>query len=136
LFPELEERFQEFYDTLPEGCDDLIFPEKSDIPPVISPKKSLASWIQKVAKRAGVKLWEKPFQNCRSSRDTELRKMFPEYLVNRWIGHSQQVAEDHYIQPLANDFIDACNAEKSLKGQNTCMPEESNLAKARGLLLS
>ena len=112
LFPELERRFQELYDTLPEGCDDLIFPEESAIPPVISPKKSLASWIQKVANRGGVDLWQKPFQNCRSSRDTELRKMFPEYLVNRWIGHTQQVAEDHYIQNLKNDFIDACTAEK------------------------
>ena len=94
-------------------CDDLIFPEESTIPPIISPKKSLASWIQKVAIRGGVDLWEKPFQNCRSSRDTELRKMFPEYLVNRWIGHTQQVAEDHYIQNLKNDFIDACTAEKN-----------------------
>jgi len=87
LFPELERCFQEFYNTLPEGCDDLVFPEKSNIAPIISPKKSLSSWIKKVATRAGVELWEKSFQNCRSSRDTELRKIFPEYLVNRWIRH-------------------------------------------------
>jgi len=115
LFPELERRFQELYDTLPEGCNDLIFPAESDIPPTISPKKSLSSWIHKVANRAGVDLWEKPFQNCRSSRDTELRKIFPEYLVNRWIGHTQQVAEAHYTQVLPSDFIDAYNAEKKVK---------------------
>ena len=114
LFPELERRFQELYDTLPEGCSDLIFPAESEIPPAISPKKSLASWIQKVAQRAGVELWQKPFQNCRSSRDTELRKMFPEYLVNRWIGHTQKVAEAHYTQTLSSDFIDAYNAEKNV----------------------
>ena len=114
LFPELERRFQEFYDTLPEGCDDLIFPAETAIPPVISPKKSLASWINKVANRAGVELWQKPFQNCRSSRDTELRKIFPEYLVNCWIGHTQQVAEAHYTQTLSSDFIDAYNAEKAV----------------------
>jgi integrase len=112
LFPELELRFQEFYNTLPAGCDDLVFPERSDIPPIISPKKSLASWINKVAERAGMKLWEKPFQNCRSSRDTELRKTYPEYLVNMWIGHTQQVAEAHYTQVLPSDFIDAFNSEK------------------------
>ena len=112
LFPELERRFQEFYDTLPEGCEDLIFPAESTIPPTISPKKSLSSWIKKVANRAGVELWEKPFQNCRSSRDTELRKIFPEYLVNRWIGHTQQVAEAYYTQILPSDFINAHNAEK------------------------
>ena len=97
---------------MPEGCDDLIFPEESDIAPVVSLKKSLGSWIGKVAKRAGVELWEKPFQNCRSSRDTELRKVFPEYKVNQWIGHTQKVAEAYYIQPLTGDFIDAYNVEK------------------------
>ena len=76
-------------------------------------KKSLSSWIHKVAKRAGVKLWKKPFQNCRSSRDTELRKKHPAHLVNEWIGHTQEVTEDHYIQELPDDFIDAYNAEKT-----------------------
>ena len=112
LFQELERCFQDFYDTLPEGCDDFVFPEESDISPTISSKKSLSSWVKKVALRAGVELWKKPFQNCRSSRDTELRKIFPEYLVNRWIGHTQQVAEAHYTQTLASDFIDAYNSEK------------------------
>lgn len=45
LFQELELHFQELFDTLPEGCDDLIFPEQSDIPPIIGPKKSLLRWI-------------------------------------------------------------------------------------------
>jgi integrase len=52
LFPELERCFQELYDVSPEGCDDLIFPAESAIPPVISPKKSLSSWIKKVATRS------------------------------------------------------------------------------------
>jgi len=132
LFPELERRFEELYETLPEKCDDLVFPEESDIPPTINPKKSLSSWIHKVAKRAGVKLWEKPFQNMRSTRATELRKKRPAHEVNRWLGrtqevaeeqlaldvncwlgHTQKVAEDHYIQELPEDFLDAYNAEKN-----------------------
>ena len=117
LFPELERCFQEFFDTLPEGCDDLIFPEESDIPPTISPKKSLSSWIKKVAIRAGIKLWVKPFGNCRSSRDTELRKNHPADQVNRWLGHTQKVAEAYYIQELPDDFLAAYNAEK--KGAKT-----------------
>ena len=40
--------------------------------------------------------------------------MFPEYLVNRWIGHTQQVAEAHYTQVLPSDFTDAYNAEKKV----------------------
>lgn len=134
LFPELELRFQEFFDTLPEGCDDLVFSKNCKVAPHISLKKSLGLWLQKVADRAGIELWEKPFQNCRSSRDTELRQRHPQHLVNSWIGqtqdmdsehnqsqdwvnsvmgHSQQVAEDHYIQILPSDFLDACAAEQS-----------------------
>ena len=33
------------------------------------------------------------------------------------MGHTQQVAEDHYIQELPDDFINAYNAEK--KGAKT-----------------
>lgn len=64
--------------------------------------------------RAGVELWEKPFQSCRSSRATELRQVFPEYLVNRWLGYTQKVAEAYYTQVLANDFIAAYHAEKTV----------------------
>ena len=92
----------------------MIFSVESLVPPTISAKKSLSSWIQKVADRAGIKLWQKPFQNCRSSRDTELRKKHPAHLVNRWLGHTQKVAEDHYIQDWPDDFIDAYNAEKNV----------------------
>ncbi|MDR3232678.1 MAG: hypothetical protein LBT46_03260 [Planctomycetaceae bacterium] len=89
----------------------------SSVPLIWTSKKSLSSWVQKVAKRAGIELWEKPMQNCRSSRATELRKTFPEFKVNSWLGHSQEVAESHYIQILDSDFLDACSvknpAEKS-----------------------
>jgi integrase len=55
LYPYLSEAF----DLAPEG-EDRIFPE-------IHETKSLGSWIKKLAARAGVALWEKPFQNMRSS---------------------------------------------------------------------
>ena len=39
LFPELERRFQELYEALPEGCDDLIFSAKPDILPTYQSEK-------------------------------------------------------------------------------------------------
>ena len=32
--------------------------------------------------------------------------------MRRWIGHSEKVAENHYIQELPDDFLAAYNAEK------------------------
>ena len=34
--------------------------------------------------------------------------------MNQWIGHTQEVAEAHYTQNLASDFIDAHNAESAV----------------------
>lgn len=114
LFPELEIRLREYRDTLPEGYDDLMFQKQTDIPPSIFMTRSLTSWIEKVAKRAGVDLWKMPFQNFRKTRDKELREKYPAYKVNYWMGHSELTAERHYTSVAANDYIDAYNSEKLL----------------------
>lgn len=48
--------------------------------------------------KAGVTRWQKPFQNLRSTRQTELAEMFPSHVVCAWIGNSQRVAARHYLQ--------------------------------------
>ena len=80
----------------PEG-EDRIFPE-------IHEKKSLGSWAEKLWKRAGVAMWEKPFQNMRSSCATDLRDKFPAHLCEAWLGHTGKVADDHYRQ-VTEDHI-------------------------------
>ena len=42
--------------------------------------------------------WPKLLYNLRSSRRTELQELFPDHVVNKWLGHSGQVAERHYLQ--------------------------------------
>jgi hypothetical protein len=66
--------------------------------PEITEKKSLWSFIAKVATRAGIVLWEKPFNNMRSTRATELVEIFPSHIVNEWMGHTEAVAMAHYRQ--------------------------------------
>jgi len=72
-FP-LRKYFDEAFETAPEG-EDRIFPE-------ITEKKSMGSWIEKLANRAGVALWTKPFQNMRATVANELfgRKVSPSRL--------------------------------------------------------
>ena len=42
--------------------------------------------------------WPKLFVNLRSTRRTELQEVFPDHVVNKWLGHSRKVAEKHYLQ--------------------------------------
>ena len=49
-------------------------------------------------------LWEKPFQNMRSSRATELIAIYPAHVVNAIMGHTEAVAMAHYRQVLDSDF--------------------------------
>ncbi|MCL2744982.1 MAG: hypothetical protein FWE67_14145 [Planctomycetaceae bacterium] len=84
-------------ETLPEGCEDLIFPD-------FTPKKSLGKFWTDTAKRAGVVLWEKPFCNMRSTLATELIAIFPAHIVNAIMGHTEEVAKIHYRQVLPSDY--------------------------------
>jgi hypothetical protein len=58
--------------------------------------------------------WEKPFQNMRSSRESELVDQFPLPVVCKWIGNSPKVAEQHYLQQLEKDFERAASTYTAL----------------------
>jgi integrase len=100
IFKELYPFLREAIEAAPEGID-RVYPEFTE-------KKSLGSFIEKLATRAGIVLWIKPFQNMRSSRATELIEIFPAHIVNAWMGHTEAVAMAHYRQTgkAADKFFD------------------------------
>lgn len=59
-----------------------------------------------VAKACG-SCWDKVFQNCRSTRQTELDRKFPAHVVVSWMGNSIKVANDFYLQVTNEDFEQA-----------------------------
>jgi hypothetical protein len=59
---------------------------------------NLRTQFGRILERAGVVPWPKPFVNLRSTRRTELQEMFPDHVVNSWLGHSGAVAAKHYLQ--------------------------------------
>ena len=81
---------KESLEAAPEGVD-RVYPEFTE-------KKSLGSFIEKTATRAGIVLWVKPFQNMRSTRATELIEVYPAHIVNYWLGHTEAVAMACYRQ--------------------------------------
>jgi len=62
--------------------------------------QNLRTTFNKIVKRAGLK----PFQNLRSTRETELMEIYPAHVVVAWIGHSEKVARQHYLQTTDAHF--------------------------------
>lgn len=50
-----------------------------------------------IVRRAGMVPWPDPLKALRRWRASTWREHFPEHVVNKWLGHSQKVAEDHYL---------------------------------------
>lgn len=59
---------------------------------------NLRTQAHRIIERAGLEPWPKTFVNLRSTRRTELQERFPSHVVNTWLGHSEKVAERHYLQ--------------------------------------
>ena len=65
---------------------------------------NLRTQFQRIIRRAGLQPWPKLFQNLRSTRETELAETFPMHVVCKWIGNSQPVAAQHYLQVTDEHF--------------------------------
>lgn len=103
LFPEVEEAFQEYFEDFPAGGPRFLFSNSHLLPAqfrVIVTTQGLTSRLKKIVRQAGISLWPKPFQNLRSTRETELINYFgfPIQEVTKWLGNSPAVAVKHYIQ--------------------------------------
>ncbi len=91
IFPELATVLQEAWDLAPTGAVYVL-------PRLRGEAKNLRTTLNKIALRAGVAPWEKPFQNLRSTRATELAEEFPLKTVCDWLGHDIQISLQHYQQ--------------------------------------
>ena len=105
IFPELRPLFLEAYE-LSKRKDGPVQGRFLD-PEDDNPRTQLCRIIRK----AGIKPWKKPFNNLRSTRDTELRRAgTPDYKVDAWMGHTLKVAKKHYLQIIEEDYVLAAGA--------------------------
>ena len=102
MFPELKPLFQDAFDEAKDGavyCLDRYNGQWSN----------LGVHMARIIKRTGIKPWKKLFQNCRSTRETELFKITGGNVkaVCSWIGNSPAVAMMHYAQVTEADMKEA-----------------------------
>lgn len=105
LFPELRPLLMEAYEQSKKGATPVC-------PRSLSGSSNLRNCMCRIIKRAGLTPWTRIFQNMRSTRETELAEKFPLHVVNKWIGNTESVAMQHYLQ-VTKDHFERAAADES-----------------------
>jgi len=87
----------------PRRKPDSVWPHRQGI--------NLGTRMQAIIRKAGLRPWPKTFQNLRSTRETELSNSYPLHVVCAWIGNSELVARDHYLQVTDEYFERAASGD-------------------------
>lgn len=103
LFDEIEPYLTQLWESLPEGTlgADRIFAEFLN---GANPNQYLRNYFIRYLERAGITPWPRLFQNLRSTRATELSRIYASHVVRAILGHTEEVAQTNYLQPLEEDY--------------------------------
>jgi hypothetical protein len=68
---------------------------------------NLRTQLQRIIRKSGLTAWPRLFHNLRATRQTELAEQFPAHVVCAWIGNTERVAQNHYLQVTDAHFAKA-----------------------------
>ena len=117
IFPELRPYLEEAWEQAEPGTEWVITRYRST-------ETNLRTQLHRIIKRAGLTPWPKCFQNCRSTRETELAESNPLHVVCSWIGNSQAVAQKHYLQVTDEHFTQAAKGNAQYDARATQNPTQ------------
>lgn len=69
-----------------------------------APDDNILTTLVRIIKKAGLVPWQKPMQNLRASRETELIERHGTTNVTSWLGNSPAIAHRHYTMPTQEAF--------------------------------
>jgi integrase len=118
LFPELRPHFEAAREAAEPGSEYVVNRYRSAT-------QNLRTQLHRIIRRAGLTPWPKPFQNLRSTRETELGETFPIQAVCAWIGNSEAVARDHYLQVTEAHFQRAVQSVTTASAATTATTANS-----------
>lgn len=90
MLPEVRKALEDAYDAAPVGAVRCV-DEYDEASP------NLRTQFNRILSRAHVEAWPRIFHNLRASCRTELQESLPDHVINRWMGQSSRVAEEHYL---------------------------------------
>jgi len=128
LFPELRLELQKVADKVNLGS---VTPLSAPIITRYRDRNSnLRTQLERIIRKAALKLWPKLFQNLRATRETELAEEFPIHVVCDWICNTQAVATKHYLQ-TTNEHFTRATEKAHQKAQQSASEARRNGRKAQ-----
>jgi integrase len=109
LFPELKTYLLQAFEQAEDGAVYVINRYRD-------PAVNIRTQFLRILAKAGIEPWPKLFQNLRSSRQTELTETWPAHIVCAWMGNSELVARDHYLQITEEHFAKAAGGGETQGG--------------------
>ncbi|WDQ15726.1 tyrosine-type recombinase/integrase [Rhodopirellula sp. P2] len=122
IFPELRAHLMRAREMAPEGA---IYVQTR-----YSHDANILTTLNKIITRAGLVPWEKPMQNLRATRETELLAHYPAKDVTSWLGNSPKVAHEHYAMTMQASFDRAVESGARIAGVTAGVPAEKVPQKA------
>ena len=95
ITPELATILQDAFDAAEDGAQLVVGLSRNN----------LHRTMETIVKRAEVEAFGRCFQVLRQSRETEWAMRFPQHAVSKWLGHSERVSVEHYLQ-VPDDIYD------------------------------
>jgi len=117
IFPEIRKALDESFEAAAVGAVYCVSRYRDKT-------QNLRTQLGRILEIAKVEQWPKLFVNLRSTRRTELQELFPDHVVNKWLGHSGKVAEKHYLQ-VTDEHWRKANNLGSTCGSISSNPEPS-----------
>ncbi len=108
IFAALRPYLEEAWDRADQGAQFVISSWRSE-------SKNFRTRMHRIIRRAGLQVWPRVFHNLRASCQTELEDEFPSHVVCSWIGNSERVAREHYLQVTDEHFARAANHTEALQ---------------------
>jgi integrase len=105
MFPELRGPLMEVFEQAEAGTQYVITRYRAK-------NSNLRTQLKRIITNAKLEAWPKLFHNLRSSRQTELSETFPAHVVCAWLGNTEDVARDHYLQVTDSHFERAAKVEE------------------------
>ncbi|PQO37586.1 site-specific integrase [Bremerella cremea] len=93
-----------------------------------NPNQYLRNYFIRYLERAGITPWPRIFQNLRSTRATELSRIYASHVVRAILGHTEEVAQTNYLQPLEEDY----DAIRQVSSRSTDEARKKPAEDARG----
>ena len=110
IFPKLRPFLADAWDAAEEGATHCL----PEIVNANNPHRYITKRVKAAMKRAGVE-YQKPFNNLRATRATEIDDQFGSKAESDWIGHGADVALKHYLMNTDEKWARAIGADTERK---------------------